>query len=142
MSQPCLVNHIEELMTMRMKSRLAAAFFGAGLLSVGAAFPAHAHDIRVWLDACGPLSHSSCGYGQVRDNHEIVDACDTRADGLGVSTRYRLLSGAEGSVGDGNGSASGCGVRRVGTYGSNPVVAIRVCVDRALIDSCTGWNIG
>jgi hypothetical protein len=44
-------------------------------------------------------------------------------------------------VGDPNGSASGCGIRRVGTYGTNPVVAIKVCADK-LIDDCThGWTI-
>lgn len=125
---------------MRMKSRLAAAIFGAGALSVGVAFPAHAHDIRVWNYTCGNIQRDSCGYGQVRDNHETVDACDTRADGFGLYTRYRLLNGTEGKVGDANGSASGCGVGRPGTYGSNPVVAIKVCKDM-LIDRCTDWNI-
>jgi|tagenome__1003787_1003787.scaffolds.fasta_scaffold19835810_2 hypothetical protein len=125
---------------MRMKSCLAAAIFGAGVLSVGAAFPAQAHDIRVWNKTCGNIQRDPCGYGQVRDNHEIVDTCDTLGDGFGVFTRYRLLSGAEGTVGDGNGAASGCGIRRVGTYGTNPVVAIKVCKDM-LVDRCTDWNI-
>jgi len=130
-------------MIMRMKSRLAAAIFGAGVLLVGAAFPAQAHDIRLYLTTAGCYEAPSgrCGYGQVRDNHEIVDTCDTFADGHGVYTRYRLLSGTEGRVSDPNGSASGCGIRRVGTYGTNPVVAIKVCVDQ-VIDECTnGWKI-
>jgi hypothetical protein len=135
------VNDAEELMILRTTSRVAAAIFGAGVLSVGVAFPVQAHDIRLWLTGCQDAPQGRCGYGQVRDNHEIVDTCDTLADGHGMYTRYRLLSGAEGKVGDPNGSAAGCGIRRVGTYGSNPVVAIKVCKDQ-LVDECTiGWKI-
>jgi hypothetical protein len=81
---------------MRTKARLAAAIFGAGVLSVGAAFPAQAHDIRLYVNVCQGPGTFQCGYGQVRDNHEIVDACDTLADGTGVYTRYRLLNGTVG----------------------------------------------
>ena len=126
---------------MKTKTRLAAAILGAGVLSAGTAFPAQAHDIRLYVNVCQGPGTFQCGYGQVRDNHEIVDTCDTLADGHGMYTRYRLLSGAEGTVGDPNGSAAGCGIRRVGTYGTNPVVAIRVCKEQ-LVDECTrGWKI-
>jgi hypothetical protein len=124
---------------VRKLFRLGAAAFGTGVLCLGVALPAQAHDLRLYLDECNVGQR--CGYGQVRDNHEIIDACDTRSDGLGLSTRYRLLDGTEGSVGDGNGAAAGCGVRRVGTYGSNPIVAIKVCVHKAIQDACVGWKI-
>ena len=122
-------------------SRLAAAVAGCALLTVGLALPAEAHDRSVPLISCGPDDLFQCGYGQVRDSHQIIDACDTRADGDGLYVKYRLLGGGSGKVGDGNGSAAGCGIRRVGTYGTNPVVAIKVCVDQ-VIDECTnGWKI-
>jgi hypothetical protein len=123
---------------VKKTSRLAAAVAGCGLLTVGLALPAEAHDKRVTLIYCGADDLFECGYGQVRDSHQIVDACDTRADGDGVYVKYRLLGGGSGKVGDGNGSAAGCGIRRVGSTAA-PVVQFNVCVEALLWDPCTGW---
>ena len=49
------------------------------------------------------------GYGYVNSARTRVGACDTRADGLGVTTWYGTDNGTGGSVGDYNGSGSGCG---------------------------------
>ncbi len=73
------------------------------------------------------------GYGAQAASHTFVSACDTRADGWGVRTEYLVRSGYRGHVGDGNGSASGCGGRFVTTT-NNPVIWIRVCADY-----CTSW---
>lgn len=88
-----------------------------GIIFVPWTSPALAHDVRY---------PSNNGYGQVRDNHEIVDACDTNRNGRGFSVRYQLRSGAIGSVGDGNGAKAGCGIARVGSR-QNPVVRFTVC---------------
>lgn len=82
------------------------------------------------------LAHSVCasppsggGDGCVGGTHIWVDACDYKADGWGIRTYYYLQSNpnlSAGHVGDGNGSASGCGSAPVGTA-SNPVVKFDVC---------------
>lgn len=123
---------------MKKTSRLAAAVAGCALLTVGLALPAEAHDRSVGLIACGAEGLFQCGYGQERDSHQIIDACDTRKDGYGLYVKYRLLGGGEGKVGDGNGSAAGCGIRRVGSTAA-PIVQFNVCSDQ-LIDQCTGWQ--
>lgn len=88
--------------------------------------PAFAHDVRY---------PGNDGYGQVRDNHEIVDACDTRENGQGFSVQYMLRSGAYGKVGDGNGSKPGCGIQRVGSPW-NPVVKFTICTPFG----CSPWR--
>jgi hypothetical protein len=122
---------------VKKRTRLAAAVAGCGLLTVGLALPAEAHDVSAATLGCGAEGLFVCGYGQVRDSHQIIDACDTRADGNGLFVKYRLLGGGSGKVGDGNGSAAGCGIRRVGSTAA-PVVQYNVCSDQ-LIDQCTGW---
>lgn len=113
--------------------RLAAASFGATLAVVAVATPAFAHDTRYdGPYACGPTLVQSCGYGQVRDNHQIVDACDTREDGRGYVVLYTLRNGGTGEVRDGNGAASGCGIKRVGSS-SNPVASYNVCSDQGIL---------
>ena len=127
---------------MRTASRFAAATAACALGFVALASPAQAHDVRVYGPfACGNPRFSQCGYAQVRDSHEIVDACDTRADGDGYYVRYRVSSGAEGTVSDGNGAAAGCGIRRVGSA-SIPVTRIQGCT-RAVLplrSNCTPWE--
>lgn len=81
-------------------------------------------------------AHTACanvpgggGDGCVGQNHTWVDACDFSADGDGVRTHYYLRSNPDrraGTVGDANGSASGCGTRQVTTT-SNPVAKFTVC---------------
>jgi hypothetical protein len=121
--------------------RLAAVIFAFTLVAVGIGAPAMAHDTRYdGPYACGPTFLQSCGYGQVRSSHTIVDACDTRADGFGYYVSYELNSGATGTVGDGNGSASGCGIRQVGTS-SNPIFRYRLCSNQGLVHVCNGWKL-
>ena len=125
---------------VRALSRLAAVTVGCILLILGLAVPALAHDQRARLLAsCGAESLFECGYGQERDHHQIIDACDTRKDGWGLYVKYTLFGGSEGKVGDANGSKAGCCIRRVGTA-SVPIVRFNVCIDIAVItDPCTGW---
>jgi hypothetical protein len=122
---------------VKTKSRLVAAALGCGILTVGMAIPAQAHDVGASTLGCGAEGLFICGYGQVRDHHQIIDACDTRADGDGLFVKYRLLGGGSGQVGDGNGAAAGCGIRRVGSTAA-PIVQYNVCSDQ-IFDQCTGW---
>lgn len=125
-------------MTKRGRTLIAASTVTI-LTSLALSSPALAHDRRYdGPYACGPSSVQSCGYGQVRDNHQIIDACDTRADGYGYQVDYRLRSDPSGpnqpyrSVSDGNGSAAGCGIQRVGSA-SNPIKEWRVCSNQGLV---------
>jgi hypothetical protein len=127
---------------MDARYRLAAVVSTCVLVLFAFASPARAHDIRInGPFACGVPKFSMCGYAQVRDNHEIVDACDTRADGDGYFVRYRVRSGAVGTVGDGNGSAAGCGIKRVGSP-TIPIVAFQGCTDQNLWprNNCLPWE--
>lgn len=101
--------------------------------------PALAHDVRHNAPKyCGTLGFQACGYGQVRDNHEIVDACDTVRDGTGVFVRYQLRSILGGIVNDGNGSKAGCGIKRVGSS-SDPIVGFQVCAKKRP-EVCSPWS--
>jgi hypothetical protein len=127
---------------MGARYRLAAVVSACALVLIAFASPARAHDSRIYGPyACGVPKFSLCGYAQVRDNHEIVDACDTRADGDGYFVRYRVRSGAVGTVGNGNGSAAGCGIKRVGSP-TIPIVAYQGCTDQNLWprNNCTPWE--
>jgi hypothetical protein len=124
---------------MRRRALMAAS---VAALVIAFASPARAHDSRIYGPwACGVPKYSMCGYAQVRDDHEIVDACDTRADGDGYFIRYRVSSGAVGTVGDGNGSAPGCGIKRVGSP-TIPIVAYQGCTNQNLWprSNCTSWQ--
>ncbi|SDS19148.1 hypothetical protein [Actinoplanes derwentensis] len=129
---------------MAKKSTRLALATTAGLISaIGLASPALAHDTRYdGPYACGITEVQSCGYGQVRDSHQIVDACDTREDGRGYFVEYTLQNGTKGSVNDGNGAASGCGIKRVGTT-ANPVYSYRVCSNQGggSLNVCSGIKI-
>jgi hypothetical protein len=124
---------------VRVLSRLAAVTVGCALLILGLSVPALAHDQSAGVAGCGDLHNYLCGYGQVRDSHQIIDACDTYKDGQGLYVKYTLMGGDEGKVGDANGSAAGCGIRRVGSA-TYPIVRFNVCSDVAVYpDKCTGW---
>ncbi|RCJ42549.1 hypothetical protein A6769_37285 [Nostoc punctiforme NIES-2108] len=69
---------------------------------------------------------SNNGFGQVRDNREIVDACDTNENGKGFFVRYRLQNGTYGNVRDRNGAKAGCGIERVGSR-QNPILRFTIC---------------
>nr|MDT0660904.1 hypothetical protein [Micromonospora sp. DSM 115978] len=107
-------------------SRRVATVMAASTLAAAAALlapsPAMAHTVCASPGSGG-------GDGCVGSTHIWVDACDYSADGWGIRTYYYLQSNPNypaGHVGDGNGSASGCGTSPVGTS-SNPVVKIYVC---------------
>jgi hypothetical protein len=91
--------------------------------------PASAHDTAVW---------TSWGHGAVYQSHKLAYACDTRADGYSVYTKY-VVSGYPyryDTVKDSNGSKSGCGkeweITRITTY--------RVCRSDPGPNSCSGWR--
>ncbi|WIM93778.1 hypothetical protein ACTOB_005764 [Actinoplanes oblitus] len=112
---------------MTFSRRLAAAGGVATVLVFGLAAPALAHDVRLGgPNGCGATKLQSCGYVQVRSNHTIVDACDTKQDGTGYAATYKLKNGTTGMVSDGNGAASGCGIIQAGTS-SNPVTQLAGC---------------
>jgi len=98
-----------------VKTKLAIAASGAGLLVYAAAPAALANAALAGPIACGPLSLRSCGHGGVNQSNRHVYACDDVADGDGYAIRHGLRNGATGSVADGNGSAAGCGGRIVGS---------------------------
>jgi hypothetical protein len=76
-------------------------------------------------------------WGVVTSDHYTVEACDLDADGKGVRMDYILKSGYMDSVGDANGSSSGCGKRTVGSV-SNPVTHGRLCLSDG---TCTNWVV-
>jgi hypothetical protein len=83
------------------------------------------------------------GYGGVNNHGRHVYACDTKGDNWGVRTHYVYLvsgSSAEHSdtVGDGNGSSSGCGIRDLPT--DLHAIRFNVCAGVSGADTgCTGW---
>jgi hypothetical protein len=109
-----------------VKTKLAIAASGAGLLVYTAAPAALANGAIAGPLACGFLSLSLCGHGGVNQNNRHVYACDDLADGEGYGINYRLANGGRGTVIDGNGSAAGCGGRIVGSP-TNRVILIQGC---------------
>ncbi|MEU7904742.1 hypothetical protein [Actinoplanes sp. NPDC049118] len=109
----------------RITKRIAVTGFAVAAIVAATGSPAFAHDIREYGPyGCGTVP-GSCGYGQVRDQHEIIDACDTKADGKGLEVNYELRNGSFGTVKDPNGSASGCGIKRVGS--TSKIAKFQVC---------------
>ena len=126
---------------MSTTKRAVVVTSAAALALLGLSSPASAHDTRYdGPYACGVTGLQSCGYGRVIDNHQVVEACDGKADGHGYSTWYQLRNGETGRVGDGNGASSGCGSRRVGSS-SNPVAGYTVCVDLGFYYCHDTWKL-
>ncbi|KAB2352192.1 hypothetical protein [Actinomadura rudentiformis] len=105
---------------------LAAVLLGSGIT------PAHAD----WT------ANVSGGYGYVRTSKTRVGACDTSGNNWGVRTFYVTSNGVSDSVGDWNGSSSGCGEE--GPSGGGTIVKFRVCTgpgseNRQCNPSTTGW---
>ncbi len=120
-------------------TKLTVMFTSLVMLLAFTIAPASAHDVREPGPQCTNNGLvKSCGFGQARDNHQIIDACDTFADGRGLHVEYALRNGSLGNVPDGNGSKSGCGIARVGA--SSPIVAIRVCSVKENVRNCTRWE--
>lgn len=76
-------------------------------------------------------------YAGVRIDKRYIGACDMERDGNGVYAEYHVGGDAGISrVGDGNGSAAGCGVRTA----RRNITAFRVCEDDWGSDSCSVWE--
>ena len=122
---------------MRMLRNLAYGAALAAALVLAAATSASANQAGVRAGG------QDRGYGGVNNHGRHVYACDTKADNWGVRTHYVYLvagSSTEHSdtVGDGNGSSSGCGIRDL----PSDLHAIRfnVCSGVNGADTgCTGW---
>jgi hypothetical protein len=123
------------MLTTGMRRPLIVGTVAAGLLLTAAA-PAMASSTdrkTVWI---GDIPYAA-GIGWV-ENHNRAFACDQAADGRGIRTEYtyRLPNGVIdlGSVGDGNGSKSGCGSGQA--PGGPTMLSFRVCAGSAI---CTSW---
>ena len=118
-----------------LKRMFIVVLAGVGL-AITLAVPAQAHDMSFTGPyGCGLALWTECGYGAFTGQHTWVAACDTRADGRGYSVEYQLANGATGTVGDGNGSKSGCGGQYVTTQ-ANRVVRVRGIAGPFM----TGWQ--
>lgn len=91
---------------------------------------ASAHERRQYIP-------DGLGYGGIRSDHLTAYACDTKADGWGVRTRvWFRATNSYATVGDANGSSSGCGSRNWGTVPAE----FQVCTGPSGADYyCTGW---
>ncbi|GAB3142108.1 hypothetical protein GCM10027290_15780 [Micromonospora sonneratiae] len=81
------------------------------------------------------------GYGGVTNSwHQGIQACDTSANNRGIRIEYTQsdTTGNVYTLGDANGSSSGCGSRHVGPY---EVLSFRVCssVTGGGDDKCSSW---
>ncbi|MGC1211511.1 MAG: hypothetical protein WA890_09655 [Micromonospora sp.] len=88
---------------------------------------AHAHTLPLY--GAGAL----IGNAQVEADHLYVKACDFSADGIGIRAGYTTTDGVRDSVGDGNGSKSGCGREHTP---SGFVSSYRVCDSTG---RCSSW---
>jgi len=108
--------------------RLAMAAGAAGTVVVLVASPAAAASQSLFV---GPFE---IGKGYVVEYGRTYAACDLQADGNGIRTEVRLSNGFSDSVGDANGSKSGCGVEH--PAGQAYVTSFRVCAGSSY---CTIW---
>ncbi|MCX4906226.1 hypothetical protein [Streptomyces sp. NBC_00878] len=96
--------------------RLASVLAGAGMLALATALPAQA--------ASYFRMHEGSDYVGVAANRHWVEVCDMERDGNGVyASFWTREEGYVGDVGDGNGSAGGCGNR---TF-PGTVIAVELC---------------
>lgn len=98
-----------------VRARLVAVLAGAGLLFLASTLPAQA--ASYWR-----MTIFSNYVGVGADRH-WVEVCDMKEDGVGVSGTFYFRSGSPVKVGDGNGSAGGCGNR---TF-SGTVIGVEAC---------------
>ncbi|MFI8007678.1 hypothetical protein [Streptomyces sp. NPDC086010] len=96
-------------------ARLAAVFAGVSLFVIASTLPVQA--ASYWR-----MSVFANYVGVGADRH-WVEVCDKEADGVGVSGTFYFSSGSPVKVGDGNGSAAGCGNR---TF-SGTVIGVEAC---------------
>jgi hypothetical protein len=68
--------------------------------------PAAAHDTnRKWVDGQG--------YGQIVENHTLLEACDRRSDNWVVTTYATSNENKDYEITDNNGNKPGCGLKHV-----------------------------
>ncbi|WP_203994633.1 hypothetical protein [Sphaerisporangium rufum] len=107
----------------------------AALGMLFSAAPASAADVTVVTYINGLVA----GSGKSYNYSTMVQACDVRADNLGVRTEYVTALGLEDSVGDANGSADGCGSERPADGAS--IDKLRVCAGSGTAH-CSPWKRG
>lgn len=108
----------------RLLAAAAALFALFGFMA-----PASAHDTAIW---------TNWGHGAVYQDHKLAYACDTRADGYRVYTKY-VVAGYpydRDTVSDANGSSSGCGRE----WESIRITTFQVCRSDPGPNSCSGWR--
>jgi len=82
--------------------RGAVVVAAATAIVVAASSPASAYTRQY-------LSEDSPNYAGVGDDRRWVEVCDMERDGNGVKGEFVMINGRTMTVGDGNGSAAGCG---------------------------------
>lgn len=114
--------------TRRVFLPLGAAVLTGIAVPVAFASPASAH-------ASTTYSGNGNDRGSVSDSHMTVSACDSVADGHGVTTHYQTNTGRQGSRNDPNGSEAGCGVSTLPS--GERIVRYKVCTNDVI---CSPWQ--
>jgi hypothetical protein len=107
-------------------ARLLGAAGIAGVLAVAMSNPAA---------AAGPwYAYTGSDYGVVAADDRYVGACDMEQDGNGVYGMFYYGDGSlQKKVGDGNGSAAGCG----NWTAPSRIIGFKICEDDAGADTCS-----
>ena len=108
----------------RRMATLLVAVMALALLVTGVAF--------------GASAGQGYDYSYSYNGNKQVAACDAEADGRYVYSDFQAFSGAWGSVGDGNGSNSGCGGSG---YYNTGISRHDTCeAINNWPDACSGWS--
>jgi hypothetical protein len=115
-------------------SALAATTLGFTAAPALAAAPAHASSpaSAAFLAVTRSVSQ---GADYAKYDGTTLTVCDRERDGHGVYAEYVSRTGV-GKVGDGNGSASPCGTKKIAG-----IEKFRVCESDRLRDSCSDWRL-
>lgn len=115
---------------------------GLGALALGVAVTIGSPTAALAVQAANMIAYQGDDYGTLFKNNPnggqvTVYACDKEQDGNGVYVQVKWSGGGTyGKVGDGNGSAEGCGKGVLNGYADS----IRVCEDDLGDDSCGTWR--
>lgn len=121
---------------MARSVRIAGLAATAALGMLFSAPPASAADVIAVVYVNGAKAGSGMSYNY----STTVQACDVRADGLGVRTWYITSKGLRDYVGDANGSSDGCGSERPADGGS--IDQFKVCAGPIGSETCSAWKRG